>query len=88
MVFICFHVHRGRVFPIFLVTKGNFYICYIIFFIFECLNLMWFAILVPSKSGNHIVHNYHTMVKNDTLINQDSAHIIGFFLSFFGCKTC
>ena len=47
---------------------------------------MWFAILVPSKSGNHIVHNYHTMVENDTLINQDSAHIIVFFCPFLVVK--
>ena len=44
---------------------------------------MWFAILVTSKSGNHIVHNYHTMVENDTLINQDSAHIIVLFVVLF-----
>ena len=47
---------------------------------------MWFAILVTSKSGNHIVHDYHTMVENDTLINQDSAHIIVFFWSFLVVK--
>ena len=35
---------------------------------------MWCVILVSLRSENHIFHNYHTMIENDTLINEDGAH--------------
>ena len=69
------------IFYIFPVTKGNFTLVTFIFSIFECLHLMCFLILVPSRDWNHIFHNYDTKVEKDTLINEDDAHKV-FFCTF------
>ena len=85
MVFICLHMHRGRVFQSFLSLKKIFTLVAFIFFIFECIHLTWFVILVSLRSENHIFHNYHTMIEIDTLINVDGAHKF-FFANFKKCE--
>ncbi len=82
VVFIRFHVHRGRDFTSSLSLKEIFTLVTFTFSIFRCLHLMCFLILVPSRDWNHIFHNYDTKVEKDTLINEDDAHKVFFFCTF------
>ena len=64
VIFYNFHVTNKKIFT--LVT--------FIFSIVECLHLMCFLILVPSRDWNHIFHNYDTKIEKNMLINEDDAH--------------
>ena len=77
-VSMCMEVVFFYIFP---VNKEIFTLITFIFSIFECLHLMCFLILVPSRDWNHIFHNYDTKVEKDTLINEDDAHKV-FFCTF------
>ena len=37
------------------------------------------------RSEKHIFHNYHTMIENDTLINEDGAYKV-IFANFKKCE--